>query len=98
MENLSSVLNIFLIVNEFTDRRMTNDKMLRLCSMTAIGLVWFKVFYWMRLFEKHALFMNILYKTMYGISEFLLMLAIIIGLFTNMTYIIVRVDHDYTLR
>lgn len=97
MEISSAFLNLLLIVNEWTDRRITNGDWHRLFVLIAIGLVWFKAFYWMRLFEKHAFFMNLLYKTFQGIRSFVLMLAILIGCASNMIYVIIKVDHDYTL-
>ena len=97
LEIISALLNTFLILNEWVDRSWTNNNALKLCSVTAIGLVWFKAFYWMRLFKEHAFFMNLLKNTLLDIVSFLLMLAILIGCATNMIYVIIKVDHDDSL-
>ena len=60
MELLSQVLNIFLVFNEWSDRKLSDNNWLRVYSLMAIGLVWFKAFYWMRLFAEHAFFINLL--------------------------------------
>ena len=96
LELISIVLNLFLILNEWIDRAMTNNNALRFFALIAIAIVWFKAFYWMRLFDRHAFFMNLLKKTLQGITSFILMLAILLGCTANMIYIINKVDHDYT--
>ena len=97
LELLSSGMNIFLIFNEWTSRKLTDTKWLRLCTVVAIGLVWYKAFYFMRLFEKHAFFMNLLKQTLQDIVSFMLMLVILIGAASNMIYVIMMVDHNIAL-
>ena len=67
--------------------------MLKLLTMVAIALVWYKAFIWMRLFEQPAYFINLLRKTITGIISFTLMLAILIGLLANVIYIIAKIEH-----
>ena len=91
----SATLNIFLIVNEWTGRSLTRtDDGLKFFAVLDIFLVWYKAFYWMRLFTKPAFFMNLLSKTLKGISSFTLMLAILIGMMSNVIYIANQIDHD----
>ena len=58
-----------------------------MCSI-AVALMWFKLFYWMRLFTPTAFFMNLLAQTFQDILEFMIMLILIITTFTNMMYIL----------
>ena len=59
-ELLSYGLNLFLVFNEWSGRKLSDNKRLKLYTLVAIGLVWFKAFYWMRLFAEHAFFINLL--------------------------------------
>ena len=95
LEIISAALNIFIVVNELTDRRLTDDDILRLCAWLAIALVYFKFFYWMRLFERHAFFIALLTKTLQGIVSFIWMLIILICMISNMFYVMINVDHEY---
>ena len=93
-ELISALLNIFLIVNEWFGRALTDDVSLKFCTMLCIALVWYKAFTWMRLFEQPAFFMNLLWKTIKGILSFTLMLFILVGLLSNVIYIVAKVDHS----
>jgi hypothetical protein len=58
--------------------------------------VWYKAFYWMRLFSKPAFFMNLLTKTLKGITSFTLMLAILIGMLSNVIYLANQLEHAHS--
>ena len=62
VEFLSVILNIGLIMNEWTDRYLLGTKWLQFLAILCIFCVWYKVFTWMRLFEKPALFRNSLHS------------------------------------
>ena len=96
-EVLSHFLNIFLIVNEWTDRKFTNNDFLKFFAVFCIAFVWFKVFYWMRIYEEHAFFTKLITKTLYGIYSFTSMLILLLCALANVLYIISKVDHDPTL-
>ena len=66
---------------------------MRLLALSAIAFVWYKVFYWMRLFEKPAFFMHLLIKTLHGIVPFMLFLVILTLGLSNMIYIVDKVDY-----
>ena len=68
--------------------------MLKFFTMCAVALVWYKAFIWMRLFEEPAFFMNLLRKTIIGILSFTLMLIILVGLLSNVIYIVAKIDHS----
>ena len=56
--------------------------------MFALAFVWYKVFYWMRLFKDPAFFMNLLTRTLGDIVPFMLMISILIMMFSNVIYIL----------
>jgi len=49
--------------------------------------MWFKAFYWMRLFKPTAFFMNLLASTFVDIAEFIIMMVILIFAAANLFYI-----------
>lgn len=93
----AATLNIFLVVNEWSGRSLTgNHDWLKFFAVCDIGLVWYKAFYWMRLFSKPAFFMNLLTKTLKGITSFTLMLAILIGMLSNVIYLANQLEHAHS--
>lgn len=62
--------------------------------MFALAFVWYKVFYWMRLFKEPAFFMNLLTNTLGDIVPFMLMISILIMMFSNIIYILNLVDQS----
>merc|ERR1712032_1290324 len=49
--------------------------------------MWLKVFYWLRIFDKTAFFMNLLKRTLQDIPAFLIMLILAFTAFGNLFYI-----------
>ena len=74
------------------DHLILDHEYLKICAVSAVGFVWYKVFYWMRLFKNPAFFMNLLKRTLGDIVPFLLMISILIMMFSNIMYILNRVD------
>ena len=64
--------------------------------MFALAFVWYKVFYWMRLFKDPAFFMNLLTRTLGDIVPFMLMISILIMMFSNVIYILNLIDQSAT--
>ena len=93
VEFVSICLNIGLIVNEWTDRYLTDTLGLKILTILCIICVWYKAFTWMRLFEQPALFRNTLYTQIIGIGSFMLMLIILNGALANIIYIVGKIDH-----
>ena len=60
----------------------------------AIASTWFKAFYWMRLFEETAFFINLLTKTFEGIKAFTVMMIILIVAIANVIYVLNLKDKD----
>ena len=89
---VSSILNFLLILNELLDHSILDHEYLKFCAVLAVTFVWYKVFYWMRLFKNPAFFSNLLKKTLGDIVPFLLMISILMMLFSNIIYILNQVD------
>ena len=89
---ISSILNFVLVLNECLNHALIDSTALKFCSMLAVIFVWYKTFYWMRLFKEPAFFMNLLTKTLTDILPFMLMLSILTMLFSNVLYILNLVD------
>ena len=62
-------------------------------AVIAISFVWWKFFYWMRLFPRTAFFVNLVTETIYGIWPFTLFLAMLLIALGNLIYIVDKVDH-----
>ena len=84
----SGILNIVLVLNEISNYSVLGFDLTKLFAMLAIFFVWYKVFYWMRLFTKPAFFMNLLSKTFGGMMSFVLMLMILLLMLSNVLYIL----------
>ena len=62
-------------------------------AVIAITFVWWKLFYWMRLFPRTAFFVNLVTETLYGIVPFTLFLVMLLMALSNLIYIVDKVDH-----
>ena len=81
----SSVLNISLILLNWTS---SENELIKVGAMIAVYFVWYKTFYWMRLYKQPAFLMNLLMKTLDAIVPFTIMSVILLMMFSNMLYII----------
>ena len=93
VELLSSILNTFLVLNESFGRWIDGEN-LKLLALAATIFIWFKNFYWMRLFEKPAFFMNLLIKTLHGVIPFTVFLTLLILAISNVLYLVDKVDNN----
>ena len=71
----------------FINHSSYETQIISVLSITVVFAVWYKIFYWMRLFEEPAFFMNLLYKTLFGIVPFTFMSLILLLMYSNMIYI-----------
>jgi len=90
----SSILNIFLVLNETFWRFYCDGGWLKFWALLAIVCVWFKAFIWMRLFSRPAFFTNLLLKTILGIVPFTIFLLLLISMLSNVLYVIDKVDNN----
>ena len=98
IDNGSTVLNLFLIIqHDFFFREGYEHKDKQHWAAFAILLVWFKVFYWMRLFTETAFFINLLKQTLKGIRAFSLMTVILVLCIANIMYVLNLKNEDNPL-
>ena len=57
-------------------------------AAVAVGLIWFKLFTWMRIYDPTAFFMRLLAETFKDIFDFFIMFLVIISAFANVFYIL----------
>ena len=81
---ISGLLNIFILLYAHIKGP---DENLTFCISIAIALMWFKVFYWLRIFANTAFFYNLIMKTMDDILAFMIMLGTAIAAFANFFFI-----------
>ena len=81
-------MNFLIIADEISERRLLDFNLKTFFITVAIFCLWFRLFYWMRVFEEPAFFFFMIKKTLTGIGAFLILLAIILLLFANMTYVL----------
>ena len=93
IESMSAGLNIFIVLNETFGRQFVDESMLRTYALLAIAFVWYRNFYWMRLFEAPAFFMNLVIRTLYGIIPFTIFLVMLLMALSNVLYIVDKVEH-----
>ena len=62
-------------------------------AVISIAFVWWKLFYWMRLFPRTAFFVNLVTETIYYMGPFTLFLGLLVMALSNLIYILANVDH-----
>ena len=93
IEGASALLNIFLVLNETFGRQLVEDSQMKFFALLAIAFIWYRNFYWMRLFENPAFFMGLVIKTLYGIIPFTIFLVMLLMAFSNILYIVDVMEH-----
>lgn len=80
----SFALNIILVID--THRHGYGSKVsetIRAITSLAVILMWFKVFYWMRLFDSTSFYVKLIRETVYDIRYFLILFIVILLTFAN---------------
>ena len=74
-----------------------SDELLQILGAIVIFLLWFKLFYWMRLFKPFGAFIRMITEILRDIRVFLVMLFISISAFANIIYLLNfnREENDY---
>jgi len=54
----------------------------------AVGLMWFKLFTWMRIYDPTAFFLRLLTETFVDVKDFFIMFLVIITAFANVMFIL----------
>ena len=91
VDQISSLLVLCLLIkNEWFIDTLYDLPYEHVLSTVIVGLTWYKVFYWMKLFNTTAFFINLLGKTFEDVNfkAFFIMIVILILAFSNMVYIL----------
>lgn len=87
MIDLSSlILNALYLYGEVSNT-IAYDNM-QIIGAIAIMLMWFKLFYWMRLFQPFSAFIRMITEIIKDIKVFLIMLIISLGAFANIIFVL----------
>ena len=76
-----------MLINELNERETIKYEYTPLIVAYAIFCLWYRAFYWMRVFERPAFFILLIKRTFFGIIPFMILLFIILGMFTNMLFV-----------
>jgi len=83
---LSLGLNAFYVFGEITNG--VDHATLQVIASFCIFLMWFKLFYWMRLFKPFSAFIRMITEIVKDIQVFLVMLIISLAAFANIIYVL----------
>jgi len=82
----SLCLNAVYVFGEITNS--IDHEQLQVIGSIAIFMMWFKLFYWMRLFKPFSAFIRMITEIIKDIQVFLVMLVIALGAFANIIFIL----------
>ena len=88
VDSISIVLNVSIAVNHHWNFEIYSLVFQRALASFGIALMYFKLFYWCRLFPQFALTYRVLYDTITSISTFMVLLIIVLFAFTNVNIIL----------
>jgi len=92
----SALANMLLMIHhDFYRYQWFDYKTQQNLIVLAIAAVWFQAFYWMRLFDATAFFINLLAETFADIKAFVLMSLILLTAFANAFYVINLTDPSH---
>jgi hypothetical protein len=86
VDMLSLFMNAFYVYCEITNFISHQD--LQLVASCATLLLWFKLFYWMRLFKPFSAFIRMISEIISDIQVFMVMLIIALASFANVIFIL----------
>lgn len=80
----SFIINIFLIYATIYIKPYDGDRtVIRVIGSIAVILLWFKAFYWMRLFTETSFYVRLIKDTIYDLRYFLILFIFILITFAN---------------
>jgi len=89
LESGSFLINLFLMVKyDFFPEVAFDTENRNLLAGVAIGLMWYRMFTWMRIYEPTAYFLRLLKMTLLDVRSFTLMMFVVITAFANILYIL----------
>ena len=89
LETASFVLNMTLMIKyDFFYSFWYTIETQQIMASLAVGLMWYRAFTWMRIFEATAFFLRLLKMTLLDVRSFSIMMFVIITAFANILYIL----------
>lgn len=88
----SLILNITYVFCELNNR--LDENKINMIGSIAVGLMWIKMFYWMRIFKPFAAFIRMVEAIMNSISVFTIMLLLVLLAFANCIMVLQLNRHD----
>lgn len=82
------MLTFFLIIFNTKEEGWYNYAMQQRLAATAVAFIWYKAFYWMRLFDSTAFFINLLNATFKGITAFMIMMILLLFGVSNVIFVL----------
>jgi hypothetical protein len=84
--NLSYVLNIVILLQHGFDLWSIDSVMMNNLQAISVLMIWLGLYYWMRLFEGLAAYVNLIRETMKDITNFIILFLMCICMFANAIY------------
>lgn len=75
-------LNIYIIDKAVEGKTAETSGMISVCAIAAV-LLWFKSFYWLRMFGPTSFYVRMIVETLFDISSFLILFILILMTFGN---------------
>ena len=90
----SVIVNLVIVLNEAFARQLISAIALPSFVACAVFCLWFRAFYWSRVFESFAFYYILIKKTLTDIIPFMMLCILVIALFANMLYIYNISEHQ----
>ena len=84
------------MIDLFTANDFFSPTFIRTCGGMTLLLLWIKMFYWLRLFNKTRYFIKLIVSTLVDIQRFFLIILVIMMAFITIFYVISFNEEDQT--
>ena len=91
---ISITSNLVILTNEFFERKFFSIISTPYIVAVAILMIWWRFYYWLRVFERPAFFIHLIEETGYGTLPFLFLMAVLLLLFANVLYVFNVSNHS----
>ena len=87
VDMFSLALNIYIIDSAVEGKNEERENMQQICALAVI-LMWFKSFYWLKLFGPTSFYIRLISETLWHIKYFLILFVLILATFGNAVLIL----------
>ena len=91
---VSIFANFAILTNEIFERQYFSMIVTPYIVAVAVGMIWLRFFYWLRVFERPAFFIHLIGETVYGTLPFLFLMGVLFLLFANILYVFNVSNHS----